>query len=145
MHDLFAPEVVHDLYSYVGCLQAEEPMHWHARDKVWLIIRYDDGVWLTRHPELFSSAVFTPSATVSAQSRQALGATASALGLKARSPRLRRRRAASLRAALPSRVASADIQQVFAAMFIRRDRPTHTAILEDSIELVHSKRKHAPS
>ena len=101
MHDdLFALEVVHDPYSYFGRLQAEDPVHWKARDEVWLIIRYDDGVWLTRHPELFSSAMCTPGATVSAQ------------GLKA----------------LPSRAASADIQQVFADMFMRRERPTHTAM-----------------
>jgi cytochrome P450 len=28
----------------------------------------------------------------------------------------------------PSRAASSDVQQVFADMFIRRDRPTHTAM-----------------
>src|SRR5712691_11570980 len=89
MHDdLFAPEVVHDPYTYFGRLREEDPVHWNARDEAWLITRYDDVVWLTRHPELFSSAVFTP----------------------------------------PSRGASADVQQVFADMFIRRDRPTHTAM-----------------
>lgn len=59
MHDdLFAPEVVHDPYTYFGCLREEDPIHWNARDEAWLITRYDDVVWLTRHPELFSSAVF---------------------------------------------------------------------------------------
>ncbi len=98
--DLFAPEVVHDPYTYFGRLREEDPVHWNTRDEAWLITRYEDVVWLTRHPELFSSAVFTPGATVSAQ------------GLKA----------------LPSRGASADVQQVFLDMFIRRDRPTHTAM-----------------
>jgi cytochrome P450 len=89
MHDdLFAPEVVHDPYTYFGRLREEDPVHWNARDEAWLITRYDDVVWLTRHPELFSSAVFTP----------------------------------------PSRAASSGVQQVFADMFIRRDRPTHTAM-----------------
>jgi cytochrome P450 len=89
MHDdLFAPEVVHDPYPYFGRLREEDPVHWNARDEAWLITRYDDVVWLIRHPELFSSAVFTPT----------------------------------------PRAASSGVQQVFADMFIRRDRPTHTAM-----------------
>jgi cytochrome P450 len=89
MHDdLFAPEIVHDPYTYFGRLREENPVQWNARDEAWLITRYDDVVWLTRHPELFSSAVFT------------------------RVPR----------------EASPDIQEVFSDMFIRRDRPTHTAM-----------------
>jgi cytochrome P450 len=89
MHDdLFTPEVVHDPYTYFSRLREEHPVHWNARDEAWLITRYDDVVWLTRHPELFSSAVFTP----------------------------------------PSQAASSSVQQVFADMFIRRDRPTHTAM-----------------
>jgi cytochrome P450 len=56
MHDdLFAPEVIHDPYTYFGCLREQDPIHWNARDAAWLVTRYDDVVWLTRHPELFSS------------------------------------------------------------------------------------------
>ena len=45
MHDdLFAPEVGHDPYTYVGRLREEEPVHWHARDEARLITRYDDGL-----------------------------------------------------------------------------------------------------
>src|SRR5262252_5464274 len=59
MHDdLFAPEVVHDPYTYFGRLREEDPIQWNARDEAWLITRYDDVVWLTRHPALFSPAVF---------------------------------------------------------------------------------------
>ena len=56
--DLFAPDVIADPYGYFGRLRAEDPVHWNDKYEVWVITRYDDVVWLIRHPELFSSEVF---------------------------------------------------------------------------------------
>jgi cytochrome P450 len=56
--DLFASEVIADPYSYFGRLREEDPVHWNEKYELWVITRYDDLVWLTRHHELFSSEVF---------------------------------------------------------------------------------------
>ena len=56
--DMFTPEVIADPYAYYGQIREEDPVHWNERYQVWVITRHDDLVWLTRHNELFSSAVF---------------------------------------------------------------------------------------
>src|ERR671918_2130293 len=56
--DLFASEVIADPYTYFGRLREEDPVHWNEKYELWVITRYDDLVWLTRHHELFSSEVF---------------------------------------------------------------------------------------
>jgi cytochrome P450 len=56
--DLFAPDVIADPYSYFGRLREEDPVHWNAKYELWVLTRYDDIVWLIRHPERFSSEVF---------------------------------------------------------------------------------------
>lgn len=56
--DLFTADVIQDPYSYFGHMRDADPVHWNEHYELWLITRYDDLVWLTRHPELFSSAVF---------------------------------------------------------------------------------------
>jgi cytochrome P450 len=56
--DMFTPDVIADPYSYYGRLRAEDPVHWNETSALWVITGYDDLVWLTRHHELFSSAVF---------------------------------------------------------------------------------------
>jgi cytochrome P450 len=56
--DMFTPEVIADPYSYYGRLRDEDPIHWNEKYALWVITRHDDLVWLTRHHELFSSAVF---------------------------------------------------------------------------------------
>lgn len=56
-HDLFAPEVIADPHQYFGHLRETDPIHWNPRAELWVITRYEDLVWLVRHPELFSSAV----------------------------------------------------------------------------------------
>jgi cytochrome P450 len=56
--DLFAPDVIADPYTYFGKLREEDPVHWNDKYQVWVVTRYDDLVWLTRHHELFSSEVF---------------------------------------------------------------------------------------
>jgi len=56
--DLFTPEVTADPYPYFDRLREEDPVHWNEKYGVWIMTRYDDVVWLLRHPELFSSEVF---------------------------------------------------------------------------------------
>src|SRR5262249_31801798 len=55
--DLFTPEVIAEPYTYFDRLREEDPVHWNAKYGVWIITRYDDVVWLVRHPEFFSSDV----------------------------------------------------------------------------------------
>ena len=56
--DMFTPEVIADPYAYYGRLRDEDPIHWNETYDLWVVTRHDDLVWLTRHHELFSSAVF---------------------------------------------------------------------------------------
>jgi cytochrome P450 len=56
--DMFSPDVIADPYAYYGRLRDEDPVHWNETYELWVITRHDDLVWLTRHHELFSSAVF---------------------------------------------------------------------------------------
>ncbi len=56
--DMFTPDVIADPYSYYGRLRDEDPIHWNETYALWVVTRHDDLVWLTRHHELFSSAVF---------------------------------------------------------------------------------------
>ncbi len=56
--DMFTPDVIADPYSYYGRLRDEDPVHWNEAYALWVVTRHDDLVWLTRHHELFSSAVF---------------------------------------------------------------------------------------
>ena len=56
--DMFAPEAIADPYTYYGRLREEDPVHWNDKYELWVITRHDDLVWLTRHHEMFSSAVF---------------------------------------------------------------------------------------
>jgi len=56
--NLFTPEVIADPYAYYGRLRQEDPIHWNEAYELWVVTRHDDLTWLTRHHELFSSAVF---------------------------------------------------------------------------------------
>jgi cytochrome P450 len=56
--DMFTSEVIADPYTYYGRLRDEDPIHWNETYDLWVVTRHDDLVWLTRHHELFSSAVF---------------------------------------------------------------------------------------
>ncbi len=56
--DMFTPDVIADPYAYYGRLRDQDPVHWNETYALWVITRHDDLVWLTRHHELFSSAVF---------------------------------------------------------------------------------------
>ena len=55
--DMFTADVIADPYPYYGRLREEDPVHWNELYDLWVITRHDDLVWLTRHHELFSSAV----------------------------------------------------------------------------------------
>jgi cytochrome P450 len=56
--DMFTADVIADPYTYYGRLREDDPVHWNALYDLWVITRHDDVVWMTRHHELFSSAVF---------------------------------------------------------------------------------------
>jgi cytochrome P450 len=56
--DMFTPDVIADPYAYYGRLRDEDPVHWNDAYALWVITRHDDVTWMTRHNELFSSAVF---------------------------------------------------------------------------------------
>jgi len=56
--DMFKSDVIADPYAYYGRLRDEDPVHWNDAYALWVITRHDDVTWMTRHNELFSSAVF---------------------------------------------------------------------------------------
>jgi cytochrome P450 len=56
--DMFTRDVIADPYAYYGRLRDEDQVHWNDTYGLWVITRHDDVTWLTRHNELFSSAVF---------------------------------------------------------------------------------------
>lgn len=56
--DMFTPDVIADPYAYYGKIRDQDPVHWNETYAMWAVTRYDDLTWLTRHHELFSSAVF---------------------------------------------------------------------------------------
>src|SRR5260370_7464038 len=55
---MFTHDVIADPYDYYCRLRDEDPVHWNEAYALWVVTRPDDLVWLTRHHELFSSAVF---------------------------------------------------------------------------------------
>lgn len=56
--DMFTPGVIADPYAYYGRLRDEDPVHWNELYDLWVITRHADVVWMTRHHEVFSNAVF---------------------------------------------------------------------------------------
>jgi cytochrome P450 len=58
--DLSAPRVIADPYGYFGWLRENDPVHWNALFKTWIVTRHGDVVWLIRNHELFSSAIQFP-------------------------------------------------------------------------------------
>lgn len=53
--DFMTPKAIADPESYFGRLREEDPIHWNATKKMWILTRYDDIVWACRQPHLFSS------------------------------------------------------------------------------------------
>jgi pimeloyl-[acyl-carrier protein] synthase len=97
--DWLAPDMVYDPYAYFSRVRTEMPVHWNERHRTWVVTRYRDVVWLLRHPEWFSSAVF--------QHRPFAPKTAEP----------------DAQQALYTR-----IQSSFTDMLIQQDRPMHTAL-----------------
>ncbi len=97
--DLFAPDIVHDPYSYFSRVRNEAPVHWNDRHQTWVVTRYEDVVWVLRHPEHFSSVVF--------ENRR--------LGREEDAPETQQ-------------VLYDLIQSYFTDMLIQHDRPTHTVL-----------------
>src|ERR1700745_621555 len=56
--NMFAADVIADPSPFYGALREEDPVHWNELSELWGITRHDDVVWMTRHHELFSNAVF---------------------------------------------------------------------------------------
>src|SRR5882724_469250 len=56
--NMFTEDAIADPYAYYGRLREEDPVHWNEKYALWVITRHDDVVWMTRHHELFSNAVF---------------------------------------------------------------------------------------
>ena len=48
--DLFSPSVVNDPYTYFSQLRVKDPVHWNEKYELWVVSRYADLVWVTRHP-----------------------------------------------------------------------------------------------
>ena len=57
-NDMFTADVIADPFRYYGHLREEDPVPWNEKYELGVITRHDDVVWMTRHYELFSSAVF---------------------------------------------------------------------------------------
>ena len=53
--DIYSDEVFHDPYAYYGMLREHDPVHWNEPYQMWIVTRYEDVVWLVRHPEILSS------------------------------------------------------------------------------------------
>jgi cytochrome P450 len=53
--DLVDHGVIQDPYAYFARMRTEDPVHWDGKYEVWLLTRYDDCVYVARHPELFSN------------------------------------------------------------------------------------------
>jgi len=56
--DMFSGVAIEDPYAYYGQIRSVDPVHWNEKYNLWVLTRYEDVVWCTRHNELFSSAVF---------------------------------------------------------------------------------------
>lgn len=56
--DMFTEDAIADPYTYYGRLREEDPVHWNDKYALWVLTRHADVVWMTRHHELFSNAVF---------------------------------------------------------------------------------------
>ena len=59
LHDnMWDKEVIDDPYTYYGLLRERDPIHWNEQYEVWIITSHADVVWVTRYPELLSSAIY---------------------------------------------------------------------------------------
>jgi cytochrome P450 len=67
--DLLDPEVNHDPYPFLARLREEDPVHYSAAHRAWLVTRYDDVVAGFGHPALSSDRVRPLLAALSPEKR----------------------------------------------------------------------------
>jgi cytochrome P450 len=56
--DPFSLEAMYQPYDFFARLRDWEPVHYNEQYEVWMVTSWEHLVWVTRHPEVFSSSVF---------------------------------------------------------------------------------------
>jgi cytochrome P450 len=54
----FSPEAIYKPYDFYNRLREHEPVYYNEQFEVWMITSWEHLVWVTRHPEAFSSSVY---------------------------------------------------------------------------------------
>ena len=54
----FSLEAMYQPYEFFSRLREWEPVHYNEEYEVWMVSSWEHLVWVTRHPEAFSSSVF---------------------------------------------------------------------------------------
>ena len=54
----FSLEAIYQPYDFFARLRDTEPVHYNEEFEVWMVSSWEHLVWVTRHPEAFSSSVF---------------------------------------------------------------------------------------
>ena len=54
----FSLEAMYQPYEFFRRLREWEPVHYNEEYEVWMVSSWEHLVWVTRHPEVFSSSVF---------------------------------------------------------------------------------------
>ena len=54
----FSLEAIYQPYDFFARLRESEPVHYNEEFEVWMVSSWEHLVWVTRHPEAFSSSVF---------------------------------------------------------------------------------------
>ena len=54
----FSVEAMYQPYEFFARLRDWEPVHYNEQYEVWMVTDWEHLVWVTRHPEVFSSSVF---------------------------------------------------------------------------------------
>ena len=54
----FSLEAMYQPYDFYSRLREWEPVHYNEQYEVWMVTSWEHLVWVTRHPEVFSSSVF---------------------------------------------------------------------------------------
>jgi cytochrome P450 len=55
LDDLLSPEAITDPHAYFGQLRQDDPVHWNASLRAWVLTSYEDVVSVCRRPGQFSS------------------------------------------------------------------------------------------
>ena len=54
----FSLEAIYQPYDFFARLRDTQPVHYNEEFEVWMVSSWEHLVWVTRHPEAFSSSVF---------------------------------------------------------------------------------------